>query len=101
MLKKLPKNLWPYFWDVDPQTVNIKKKAIFVIGRLLDKGDTEAVSWVLRSFPIPVIKKVFSTIRDMNPKTGNFWQIYLKIPKSEVLCLQQSYLTKRKSHWPF
>ncbi|MFH1895988.1 MAG: hypothetical protein ABH814_00745 [bacterium] len=101
MPKSLPKNLWSYFWDINPQNVNVAKKRNFVIGRLLDKGNTEAASWVFENFPTEVIRKSFSTIRDISPKTANFWKVYLKIPDSEMLCLQKPYLKTRKSHWKF
>lgn len=101
MPKKIPKNLWPFFWDVNPQNIDIAKKKNFVISRLLDKGGVEAVSWVTKNFSTDVIKKAFSTVCDVSLKTANFWKVYLKIPENEVLCLQKPYLKTRKSHWPF
>lgn len=99
--QKIPENLWPFFWDIDPQNINLAPKRNFVIGRLLEKGDTEAAAWVLKNFSTNAIKEVFSTLRDISPKTGNFWKIYLKIPESEMRCLQKPYLKTRGSHWPF
>ncbi|MBW7960148.1 hypothetical protein B6D29_00305 [Microgenomates bacterium UTCPR1] len=101
MLNKIPQRFWRYFWDVDPKKINPVKKSNFVIGRLLDKGDVEVVSWVLKNFPLQSIKMMLSSSRDISPKTAHFWRLYLKIPEEEIICLQEPYLKLRKSHWPF
>ncbi len=101
MSKTVPKHLWNFFWDVDPQTLDPNQKANFVIGRLLEKGNDKAVSWVLHNYPLKTIKHVFSTIRDFSPKTANFWSIYLGIPEDEILCLQEPYRSQRKRLWPY
>lgn len=97
----LPDNLKKYFWDVDVTSLDVSKKPLFVIQRLLDKGDSESASWVLRNFDREKIKEAFTTLRDFSPKVGYFWKLFLNIPENEVLCLQKPYLTMRKSHWPF
>ena len=101
MPKTLPKPLEKFFWDVDTSTLDPSQKAKFVIGRLLDKGDVEAASWVLQNYPQDDIKQVFTTMRDVSPKTANFWSMYLNIPKDKVVCLQTPYLRMRRSHWPY
>ena len=97
----LPAHAKKYFWDVDVKTLNPLRKPLFVIQRLLDKGDRESVSWVLRNFDRETIKKAFTTLRDFNPKIGYFWKLFLNIPQNKVVCLQKLYLEKRKSHWPY
>ena len=97
----LPSNFYGYFWDVDTKTLNPSKKPLFVIQRLLDKGNAKGVSWVLQNFDQETIKKAFVTLRDFSPKVGYFWKLFLKIPESEVLCLQKPYLAMRQSHWPY
>ena len=101
MPKKIPKRFWIYFWDVDATKVDPSKKPYFVVQRMLDKGNDKAVRWILRSFPRSLIKKTLLTLRDFNPKTGNFWANFLEIPKNKVLCLQEPYRRERKSHWPY
>lgn len=97
----LPDFTKKYFWDVDLKTLNVSEKSLFVIQRLLDKGDKESVSWVLHNFDRATIKKAFTTLRDFNPKVGYFWKLFLNIPQNKVVCLQKPYLEKRKSHWPY
>ena len=99
--KKIPKKFYGYFWDVDAKKVDPSKKPYFVIQRLLDKGDENSVRWVRRNFSENIIKETFTKMRDFSPWVGNFWQQFLKINRSEVLCLQKHYLSMRRSHWPY
>jgi len=98
---KIPKNLYKYFWDVDVKKLNPQKKPYFVINRLLDKGDAQAVRWIRKHYSEEQIKETFKKIRDFNAKVGRFWTLFLKIPEKETRCLQPSYLKMRKAHWPY
>jgi len=97
----IPKRFEKYFWDVDAKAINPLENPLFVIQRLLDKGDRESVSWVISNFDRKTIGNAFTTLRDFSPKIGKFWQLYLKLPEEKVLCLQKPYQTVRKSHWPY
>lgn len=97
----IPKNFEKYFWDVDAKSIDPYKNPLFVIQRLLDKGDKESVAWVLSNFDKKTVRSAFTTLRDFSPKIGKFWQLYLELPKEKVLCLQKPYQTMRKSHWPY
>lgn len=99
--KRIPRRLWKYFWDIDVKKLNPAKKPYFVISRLLDKGDVEAVKWVRENFKEDKIKETFKKIRGFNPKVGSFWSLFLHIPKEQVKCLNPSYLKGRRSHWPY
>ena len=98
---KLPDSVKKYFWDTEINKLDPSQKSLFVIQRLLDKGDKESVSWVLENYDKKTIKKAFTTLRDFSPKVGYFWKIFLNIPQNRVLCLQKPYLQMRRSHWPY
>ena len=97
----LPTAFNKYFWDTDARKIDPLKSPLFVIQRLLDKGDWESASWVLESFDQETIRKTFTTLRDYSPKVAHFWKLFLNIPEEEILCLQKPYRGMRKSHWPF
>lgn len=98
---KIPKSLHRFFWDVDVKKLDPRNKPYFVINRLLDKGNVEAVKWVRENYTNNQIKKTFMCFRDFSPKVATFWSLFLKIPKEEVICLQPSYLKMRRGHWPY
>lgn len=99
--RTIPNSLRTYFWDTNTETLDPVKSAHFVIGRLLDKGNTEAATWVLDNYSRDDIERTFMTLRDFSPKTANFWSMYLGIPKDKIVCLQTPYLRQRRSHWPY
>lgn len=99
--EKLPRYLHKYFWDIDLSSFDSLGNPLFTIQRLLDKGDQKAVKWVKKNFTESQIKETFQTMRDFSPKTGNFWQTILKLPRRSVLCLQTPYRKMRKKHWPY
>ena len=97
----VPEAFKRFFWDIAFEKLSPREKPYYVINSLLDKGDLAAARWVVRTFPKEMIIDTLKTMRDFSPRSGTFWQRYLNIPKEEVLCLQESYLTMRRTHWPF
>jgi len=101
MTKQIPEKFKRFFWDIDFARLNPSEKPLFVIQRLLDKGNNETVRWVRNNFSREQIVETFTKIRDFSPKIGNFWALFLDIPREKVLCLQKPYQSMRKSHWPY
>lgn len=101
MTNIIPARFKPYFWDVEVKKLDPAKNPFFVIQRLLDKGDKTAVNWVRENYGDSKIKETFSRMKDFSPRIANFWRLFLNIPISKILCLQEPYLSMRKSHWPF
>lgn len=94
-------NLAKYFWDVDFTKIDFKKDYLYVINRLLDKGDLSCAKWVINNYSESKIIETFKIKRDFSPKTGTFWSNYLNIPQEAVVCLNPSYRMMRKQLWPF
>lgn len=87
----LPQFLKPYFWDVDFEKLEREKNQFFILKRVLDRGNTQAVLWALSHFDMTDMRELIMTTRDISVKTANFWAEILDIPKSEVPCLQKPY----------
>ena len=102
--KKLPNKLPPefyfFFWDIDPNKLDPSKKPYYVINRLLDKGNLEAVRWVRRNFPEDLIVETIKKMRDMSFKTAMFWGRFLNISMEDIKCMQEPYRSMRRMHWP-
>lgn len=100
-MQKLPKFLKTYFWDVDFKGINPQKSAQYVIARLIDKGNDEAIRWLFKNYPKDLIKEVVTNRRGFSAKTANFWALVLGIDKRKVVCLQKPYLKMRQQLWPY
>lgn len=100
-LKKIPKSLHHYFWDVDVKKLDPKKKPYFVISRLLDKGNVEAVRWVRKNYSDKIISETLQNYRDFSLRSGSFWGLIYKVPLSQIKCFQEPYRTMRMTLWPY
>lgn len=88
---QLPKFLRPYFWEVQFETIDLTKNPEYVLNRVIDRGDTKAIRWVLSIFDQNDIAELIKTSRDLSAKTANFWADILGIDKTQVPCLQKPY----------
>lgn len=91
MLKKLPSSFSKYFWDVNFESINPTKSSSFVIKRILDRGNTTSLKWVIKNYSKEKIKNTVLTTKDLSQKTANFWADIFKLNKSKVVCLQKPY----------
>ena len=92
----LPQFLRPYFWDVKFEDVDRNKNKHFIIKRVLDRGETRDIKFLIKNYGLDEIKKVVLTTRDLSRPTGNFWADILDLDKSKLPCLQKPY---SPIHW--
>ena len=100
-MKKLPESLKKYFWDVEFEKIALEKRRVYVLRRILEYGDEEAVSWMWKNFKKSEIKNVLSNYRGYSQKSANFWALLLNVPSEEVLCLKKHSSRDRKRIWPY
>ena len=91
MTNKLPEFLKPYFWDVDFEKMDGVQYPLFVISRVIDKGDTNALRWILKNYSKEQITNTLKISREMSHQTAKFWSKMLSINEEEVLCLRKPY----------
>lgn len=90
--RRLPRRLHQFFWEVNPRQIDLRQHAEYVIARLLEHGDLEAIRWLLANYTEPEIASVVKQSRQLSRKTANFWRLRLGIPESEVYALNRAYL---------
>lgn len=91
MRTKLPTFLKSYFWDVDFYKLDPQEYPEFVLKRVIDRGDTQALRWALSCYPLESIKNLVLKSRDLSRKTANFWARILGLSPLQVPCLQKPY----------
>lgn len=101
MIKKAPQFLKQYFWDIDFEKLDVDNYPIYVITRILNYGNEEAILWMNKQFSKEQQIKALCTMRDISPRSANFWAIVLGVPKRKIKCLQKRYLAIRKQFWPY
>lgn len=100
-MKKLPLFLKQYFWDSDFEKIDPQKKPRYVIARILEWGDQEAIKWLNQNFSQAEIIETTKNTRELSQKSANFWSIIYNIKPTEIRCLQKSFLERHKQLWPY
>lgn len=100
-MKKLPKFLEKYFWDVDFEKINFRNRKVYILKRILEYGDEEAAAWMRHNFKKIEIKNALCNFRGYSLKTANFWAFLLNIKKEDVKCLSRSFRETQKQFWPY
>lgn len=75
MLTLLPKFAQKYFWGDDLDQLNWQSHQKYITQTLLDKGDAQAISWLMKQLPKETLKKTIPNIK-LTPKSRNFWELY-------------------------
>jgi hypothetical protein len=67
------------FWDTDPDKIDFKKNASYVIERIMDFGRDAEVRWLWNFYDKKLMKKVVEKSRSLRPETKALWTLLLKI----------------------
>lgn len=100
-MEKLPTFLKKYFWEIDFDKLDTKERSTYVIERILEYGNEEAVRWLFKNYPQKLIKSVVCQTPTLSLAGASFWALVLDIPKSKVRCLQKSYQKLQRAIWPY
>ncbi|HIE53138.1 MAG TPA: hypothetical protein EYP85_15410 [Armatimonadetes bacterium] len=98
-MSSIPESLHRYFWDVKAETLDADRYAQFVMERLLEYGDEEALRWLYKRFGRQRIREVVCHSRRLSRRTANFWRLLLDIPREEVTCLSKPLPPQSKTFW--
>ncbi len=82
----LPPSLHPFFWDVDPTPLDVRKYTTFVMERLMERGPWEAMQWLMASFSAQQRYAYLQTRgrKILSPKSLNYWAIMSDVPEHEL-----------------
>jgi hypothetical protein len=101
IMKKAPKFLKKYFWDIDFAKLDVEAHPHYVLGRILEYGDEQAIRWMGKRFSKAEVADILFHYRTLSPKSANFWAVIFHINRKKVLCLQKHYLATRRMHWAY
>ncbi|HEY4510524.1 MAG TPA: hypothetical protein VJJ73_01675 [Candidatus Paceibacterota bacterium] len=66
------------FWDVNPENIDARKNAQYIIERVLDFGNDEEVRWLYHFYDKSLLKNVVIKSRSLMPETKNLWTLLLE-----------------------
>ena len=82
----LPSFLKRFFWEVEFENVKLPGHETYVIERLLEYGNDDAIRWVKKTFPRETIATVVRKSRVISRRTANLWALVFDIPREEIRC---------------
>jgi hypothetical protein len=89
----------PYFWDVDPDTVDCSVHVVFVIERILESGDEDAIRWLFATYSRTQVVEVLQSTRRISRRSARFWANVLGVPTQDVSCLSKSFQRTYRAIW--
>lgn len=87
----LPKQLRPFFWDVDFQGLSIEGASYFIISRLLDRGDVSSIKFLFRTFSEKQMTHVIKNSRSLSKRSRQFWKTFFDM--EDEICTPKRYPT--------
>ncbi|SHG43622.1 hypothetical protein SAMN02745221_00214 [Thermosyntropha lipolytica DSM 11003] len=82
----IPYDFKSIFWDTAIQDLDLKKHRKYIIERILNFGDLEHFSWLLKNYtPEEIIDEV-KTNRQINKKSAILVANFFNIDKEEIFC---------------
>jgi hypothetical protein len=73
--RKLPSVLRRFFWDVRLAELSVDRHRDFILGRLLEFGDRQALAWVFRTYPLELVA-AFLKGRGADVLSRRAWQFW-------------------------
>ena len=98
---RAPLSLKKYFWDIRFENLDVRKRAPYVVERILEHGDETAARWMLGTYPRKTLVNVLRTSRALSAKCANFWSLFFGVRRETVTCLRKSFREKQKRFWPY
>jgi hypothetical protein len=75
----VPRRFRSLFWDTDLGNIRIKEHARYIIERILELGDLDAVNWLQKVYSVQVILDALAASRTVGDKSRNFWEIWFEV----------------------
>lgn len=69
----VPERFRSLFWDTSLKNIHLRKNAGYIIERVLEFGDMDAVEWMQRVYTLQTVIDVLTLSRSLTEKTRNFW----------------------------
>jgi hypothetical protein len=85
----------PLFWDVDKSKLNPELNKQFIICRVMDRGDIDAVKAVLKYYEKISVKEILTNARYIEQKTITFFANYFDLLPSDF----KAWNTDSNNQW--
>ncbi|MBA4349020.1 MAG: hypothetical protein C0415_03405 [Thermodesulfovibrio sp.] len=75
----IPEKLETLFWDANLKKIHVKQNARYIIERVLELGDLDALKWLQKVYPVRTIIDTLYLNRTLTAKSRNFWMLWFGV----------------------
>jgi len=94
-MNPIPKFVAEYLWDVEIEKLDLKSHSTFIVERVLEYGDLEALLWINKSYKKDIIVSTLKKSKKISSKSGNFYALFYSVPKTSLLCIRKPFTQKQ------
>lgn len=100
-MTKIPKEWHKYFWEVKPENIDPKEHAFYILGRVLEYGDPQAVKNAREIYGDRLIRKFLlsTNSRVLSNRIMEHWQGILNLEPEE--CMKISSIRSKNPTWNY
>jgi len=100
-MAKIPNEWHKYFWEVEAEDVDLDENTPYVLGRVLEHGNFDAVRKLRRYYGDGRLKEFLlsTNARVLGKPTMRYWQVILNLSLEE--CEQISSIRNKNPLWPY
>lgn len=77
--KSIPPRLRHLFWDVEPAKIDVSANSRYIIDRMLELGDLEALNWLQKTYPSKKILESLFLSRSISERSKGFWRLWFGV----------------------
>lgn len=88
-----------YFWDTDFDKLDARAHKTYIIERLMEFGDEEAVRFLKENYSEEELRETLKASRGLSRRSASFWAHLFDVPFNKILCLKKPYRQLRAAHW--
>ncbi len=80
---QLPSFLHRFFWEYDPEVLDLHKHADVIMARIMERGTWQAMLWLRTVYPPEVMARFLSVKgwKVLPPREVNYWALLSGLPE--------------------
>jgi len=75
----IPERFKALFWDTSLDRIHIRRNARYIIERVLEFGDIDALEWLQKVYPSQTIIDTLYSSRNISEKSRMFWLLWFGV----------------------
>lgn len=81
----VPRRFRRFFWDVRIADLSVDQHQDFILGRLLEDGDRQALHWLVRTYSRETVAAFLKGrgVEVLSRRAWQFWSVYVGLPVRE------------------